>query len=178
MPVYAIVKYNTSNSGISQEKYNLEDFSFFARGTIKDIIRAMVRTVSERSKTKEDLYEIREKLNDKQNIKIFTQKKAVDRIIIITDEDYSSLIAQKLMMDCFKSENYDSLIQEYKNWEQKDIMKQIESELEKCNMIVVEGLSQILERGESLSELVEKSETLNAQTKILFKTAKKKNSCC
>lgn len=178
MPVYAIIKFNTASHTIAQEKYSLEDFRFYTRGTIKDIIRAMVKTVSEKSKTKEDLYEIREKLNESQHIKIFTQKKAVDRIFIITDENYSSLIAQKLMIECFKDDDFDKLIKEYKKWEDKDIMRKIEEELEKCNMIVVEGLSQILERGESLSELVEKSESLNAQTKILFKTAKKKNSCC
>lgn len=178
MPVYAIVKFNTINSTIETEKYSLEDFRFYTRGTIKDIIRAMVKTVSEKSKTKEDLYEIREKLNDRQNIKIFTQKKAVERIVVITDEEYNSVIAQKLVAECFKTSDYEKLISEYKKWEDKDIMRKIEEELEKCNLIVVEGLSQILERGESLSELVEKSENLNAQTKILFKTAKKKNSCC
>ena len=57
-------------------------------------------------------------------------------------------------------------------------MKKIEKELEKCNVVVAEGLSHILERGEIFSEPVVKSENLSVQTKILFKTAKKKNSCC
>ena len=178
MPVYAIVKFDLKSSSITKEKFNLEDFRFYTRGTIKDLIRAMVKAVSERAKTKEDLYEIREKLTEKQNIKIFTQKKAIERIIILTDENYCSAVAQKLMSECFKLETYDKIIIDYKKCEEQDLMKQIESELQKCNAIVVEGLSQILERGESLSELVDKCESLNFQTKVLFKTAKKKNSCC
>jgi synaptobrevin family protein YKT6 len=36
----------------------------------------------------------------------------------------------------------------------------------------------VLERGEKLDELVEKSNTLSQQSKLFYKQAKKTNSCC
>lgn len=177
MPVYSIIKIDTIDSRIVQEQFNLESYSIFSRGTIKKIIRVMVKEVAERTKETK-MMEIREKINDTDEIKILTQKREQMRVIIITDRQYNSLIGQKLLGEAFKVNDYERLIKEYKNWEEQDVIKKIEDELEKCNMIVVEGLSQILERGESLSDLVDKSENLSSQTKLLFKTAKKRNRCC
>lgn len=39
-------------------------------------------------------------------------------------------------------------------------------------------MASLLERGEKLEDLVEKSDQLSAQSKIFFKTAKKTNACC
>ena len=76
------------------------------------------------------------------------------------------------------TQNYDLLVQEYKDWTTKDLTSQIEKEIKAANDNVIKGLSAILDRGQSLNELVEKSENLSLQTKKLFKTAKKQNSCC
>lgn len=178
MPVFAICKLDTIDSRIVQEKYSLENFSIFSRGTIKNVIRVLVREVSERTNHDCKLMEIRERLNNTDEIKILTQKKAQTRVVVIADGKYNSSIAQQLLQTAFEDSDYDRLIKEYRNWEDMDVMKKIEDELEKCNVIVVEGLSQILDRGQNLSDLVEKSEHLSSQTKLLFKTAKKKNSCC
>lgn len=178
MPVFAIVKLDTIDSRIIQEKYNLEDFSLFTRGTIKNAIRAMIREISERSKKTSRFFEVKEKLSDRVEIKILAQIKGDTRVVVITDGEYSSEIARQLVVLAFSSNDYEALIKKYKTWEDKDLLKKIEEELNKCSITVVEGLSQVLERGESLSELVDKSEKLSSQTKILFKTAKRRNRCC
>ncbi|ELA41073.1 uncharacterized protein VICG_01866 [Vittaforma corneae ATCC 50505] len=179
MPVYAIVKQDTNTRIIVQEQFNLEKFGFFKRGTIKDFIKGMVKEVSKSLPKDSQLREVREKFNEKEQFKIIFQMRSVFRVFIITDIEYNSKIAYKLLDKCYENNaNYEYLIKEYKQWEDKDQFKKIEDQLEKCNVIVMEGLSQILQRGESLSDLVEKSENLSMQTKILFKTAKKKNSCC
>ncbi|KAI5168613.1 synaptobrevin-like protein YKT6 [Pancytospora epiphaga] len=178
MPAYAIIKLDTNDFRITKEKYNLESFSIFARGTIKNVIRVLVREVAERTNRDKKIMEIREKLDDKAEIKVITQKREGTRLVVMVDGKYDSEIARQLLQVAFENEDYDKLIKDYKNWEDKDILKKIEDELNQCNVIVVNGLSQILERGENLSDLVEKSENLSSQTKMLFKTAKKKNSCC
>jgi len=190
MPVYSIMRLDTADSRILQEQHNLEDFSIFSRSSIKTVIRGMARDFSTQSGADARLLEIREKLNEATEIKIITQCRVhggvgkrqepagCERIVIITDGKYSSAVAQQLLLSCFTNSNYEALIKEYRHWEEKDICKKIEEELARCNVVVVEGLSQILERGESLSDLVSKSEHLNMQTKLLFKAAKKKNSCC
>lgn len=178
MSVYAIMKQDVFSEKIIKEKFNLEKFSIFTAGTVKDFIRSICRDISKKLPKDSELREVREKMNENTQLKIIIQVKADHRIFIITDGDYNSSVAYKLMGKCFETNNYDELIKEYKEWEDKDQLKKIEGELEKCNAIVLEGLSNILERGETLSDLVAKSENLSLQTKILFKTAKKKNSCC
>lgn len=179
MPVYAIVKQETNTRNITQEQFSLERFGIFKRGTIKDFIKGMVKDISKSLPKDSQLREVREKFNEKEQFKIIFQMRSVFRVFVITDIDYNSKVAYKLLDKCYEDKaNYEDLIKEYRQWEDKDQFKKIEDELEKCNVIVLEGLSQILQRGESLSDLVEKSENLSMQTKILFKTAKKKNSCC
>lgn len=39
-------------------------------------------------------------------------------------------------------------------------------------------IESVLERGEKLDNLVERSNALSAQSKMFYKTAKKQNSCC
>lgn len=178
MPVYAILKQDVNTSEIVQEKFNLERFGIFTRGTIKDFIKSICRDVTKRLPRDTKLREIREKMNEKENFKIIIQIKRLHRIFVITDGNYNSSVAYKLMEKCLDGGNFDDLIKEYKEWEDKDHLKKIEDELEKCNVIILEGLAQVLQRGETLSDLVEKSENLSIQTKLLFKTAKKRNSCC
>lgn len=186
MPVYAIIKLDTIDSAILQEKFNLEKFSIFYRGTMKNIIREMIREASKRLCLAKDdnngqMREIRETLGEAGNneeIKIFAWKRKQIRLVAITDGKYSSVIGHKLLDEAFENSDYDKLIQDYKNWQDRDIMKKIEDELESCNIIVVEGLSRIFKRNETLDDLVAKSENLSVQTKLLFKTARKKNSCC
>ena len=178
MPVYAIIKLLSEDSRIIQEKYNLESFSIFTRGHVKNVIRVACRELSEKMGNGTGLLEIREKLTENDEMKILTEKKGDSRVIIITDGEYNSVIGHKVVIKAFNTNDYDQLIKEYKEWEDKDTIRQIEGELKKCETSVVEGLSSVLERGESLSDLVERSEELSSQTKFLFKTAKKRNRCC
>jgi hypothetical protein len=152
MPVYAILKQEVDTRNIIQEQFNLSDFSIFKRGTIKDFIRGMVKEISTRLPKDTQLREIREKLNDKEKLKIILQMRVSNRVFVITDIEYNSEIAYGLLDKCFDNSNYEDLIKEYRQWEDKDQFKKIEDELEKCNVIVMEGLSQVLQRGESLND--------------------------
>lgn len=178
MPVYAILKQEVASRNVPNEQFSLEKFGIFKRGTIKDFIKGVVREISINLPKDTQLREVREKLSEKEHFKIIFQMRDKFRVFLITDIDYNSKVAYKLLDKCFSSTNYEDLIKEYKQWEDKDQYKKIEDELERCNVIVMEGLSEILQRGETLNDLVERSEHLSMQTKILFKTAKKKNSCC
>lgn len=160
------------------EQFNLEKFGIFKRGTIKDFIKGIIREISGNLPTDTQVREVREKEEGKEPFKIIFQMRDTTRVFIITDIEYNSKVAYRLLDKCFESSNYESLIKEYKVWEDKDQFKKIEEELERCNVTIMDGLSQLLKRGETLDDLVERSENLSMQTRILFKTAKKRNSCC
>jgi len=178
MVVFAIYKLDTINSKILIEKYNLEDYNIFTRNTIKNVMRVLVREVSEQSRETAKAVVVTEKLNDTSTVQIFTIRKQNARVVAITDKDYNIRVGIQLINEAFKEPNYDKLIKEYKVWKNKDRLTQLEDQLAQSNVIMANGLAEILERGETISELVDKSENLSMQTKMLFRTAKKKNSCC
>lgn len=178
MPLLALIKQSVDSMEILQEKFNLEKYGIFTRGTIRDFIKGMVKGISKKLTKSAQFLEIRESMNEKEHFKIILQARGKIRFFIVTDGNYNTGVASKLMDRLFENESLDILIKEFSTWEDKDNLKKVEDELEKCHVVVMEGLSQVLERGETLADLVEKSEHLSMQTKILFKTAKRKNSCC
>jgi len=74
-----------------------------------------------------------------------------------------------------QSEEY---LQKYQNPKEADAMTKIQSELDETKIILHNTIEAVLQRGEKLDDLVEKSEGLSMQSKTFYKTAKKTNQCC
>ncbi|KAK3758080.1 hypothetical protein RRG08_006657 [Elysia crispata] len=69
-------------------------------------------------------------------------------------------------------------LQKYQNPKEADAMSKIQSELDETKIILHNTIEAVLQRGEKLDDLVEKSEGLSMQSKTFYKTAKKTNRCC
>jgi synaptobrevin family protein YKT6 len=54
----------------------------------------------------------------------------------------------------------------------------VQREIEEVKLIMVENIDKVLERGEKIDDLVEKSNTLSIESKKFYKKSKKLNSCC
>lgn len=54
----------------------------------------------------------------------------------------------------------------------------IQRELDETKIVLHKTIDSVLQRGESLDRLVEKSNGLSAQSKMFYGQAKKQNSCC
>ncbi|XP_074270272.1 VAMP-like protein YKT61 [Silene latifolia] len=59
-----------------------------------------------------------------------------------------------------------------------DKLLKIQRELDETKIILHRTIDSVLERGEKLDSLVEKSADLSAQSQFFYKQAKKTNSCC
>lgn len=179
MPIYAIFAIRNETGKVTKEAFCLEKFGFFARITIKNVLRALAIEFNKNVKAGfNDYSEIIEKM-ETEEIVIATIKDANKRVLLITDIEYNSAVRHKAAnMALNTAIDYNKLIEEYKNWKNKDLSTQIDQELKKVNENVVRGLASVLDRGQTLNDLVEKSENLSSQTKKLFKTAKKQNACC
>ena len=53
----------------------------------------------------------------------------------------------------------------------------VQQELDETKVVMHKTIESVLERGEKLDNLVERSNALSAQSKMFYKTAKKQNSC-
>jgi synaptobrevin family protein YKT6 len=69
-------------------------------------------------------------------------------------------------------------LQKYQNPKEADAMSKIQSDLDETKIILHNTIEAVLQRGEKLDDLVEKSEGLSVQSKAFYKTARKTNSCC
>ncbi|XP_016085335.1 synaptobrevin homolog YKT6 [Sinocyclocheilus grahami] len=72
----------------------------------------------------------------------------------------------------------DSHLARYQNPREADAMTKVQAELDETKIILHNTMESLLERGEKLDDLVQKSEHLGNQSKAFYKTARKQNSCC
>ncbi|KAG9052090.1 palmitoyltransferase [Serendipita sp. 407] len=54
----------------------------------------------------------------------------------------------------------------------------VQAELDETKIVLHKTIEGVLQRGENLDNLVERSNALSAQSKMFYKTAKQQNSCC
>ncbi|EOR04649.1 hypothetical protein E3P92_01058 [Wallemia ichthyophaga] len=71
-----------------------------------------------------------------------------------------------------------TLIIKYQDPKQADTIMRVQQELDETKVVMHKTIESVLERGEKLDNLVERSNALSAQSKMFYKTAKKQNSCC
>ncbi|KAI9803113.1 MAG: palmitoyltransferase [Piccolia ochrophora] len=117
--------------------------------------------------------------------------------IIISDEEYPALVAHQLLskvVDEFLAKHprasiasaSESLpfpelkdyIVKYQDPQQADSIMKIQKELDETKIVLHKTIESVLERGEKIDTLVQKSDGLSAQSKMFYTQAKKQNSCC
>lgn len=125
-------------------------------------------------------------------------------IVLVTDKDYPSRVAfnilQKVVMDF--EENYKNnskeidrvtkdfelndkyleglkkVVEESQDPVKVDKILQVKKDIEETKTILNKALDSLLERGEKLDTLVEKTDMLTDSAKDFYIKAKENNSCC
>lgn len=124
--------------------------------------------------------------------------------VIITDDGYPEIVAQRLLsevLDDFLTKHpkatwntgspslntelkanterqmRDHLAQ-YQDPHQVDGILKIQKELDDTKITLHRTFESVLERGDKLDDLIEKSSELSTQSKLFYKQASKQNSCC
>ncbi|KAL8792820.1 MAG: hypothetical protein Q9195_004549 [Heterodermia aff. obscurata] len=117
--------------------------------------------------------------------------------IIISDPEYPALVAHQLLskvVDEFLTQYPRSAfanstptldfkplkdyIVKYQDPQQADSIMKIQKELDETKIVLHKTIESVLERGEKIDDLVQKSDGLSAQSKMFYTQAKKQNSCC
>lgn len=85
------------------------------------------------------------------------------------------IVSKKLINDYMK---YDMVPQNAEDifcyFKQKEIL----AEVQNTKKVLIRTISKVIERGENIEELVDKTEKLSDTSKIFFKSSRKLNSCC
>ncbi|KAK2613519.1 hypothetical protein N8I77_000429 [Diaporthe amygdali] len=117
--------------------------------------------------------------------------------IIISDHAYPALVAHQLLskiIDEFLEANPRSswvtgqpkivmpqlkeYIDKYQDPHQADNILKIQKELDETKIVLHKTIESVLQRGEKIDDLVQKSDGLSSQSKMFYQQAKKQNSCC
>ena len=70
------------------------------------------------------------------------------------------------------------IINDYEYPENIDKITQIKAEMDETKDILLKSIDSLLERGEKIEHLVEKTEILSQSSKSFYRSAKRLNSCC
>ncbi|XP_017799603.1 PREDICTED: synaptobrevin homolog YKT6 [Habropoda laboriosa] len=173
--------------------YDVESFSFFQRGSVKEFMGFVSKTIVQRTQ-----------MSSRQSVKegdymchVYVRADNL-AAVLISDNEYPRRVAHTLItkvMDEFSLKYpqsvWDTLTEatvdftqinvylaKYQNPNEADAFTKMQNELDETKIILHNTLEAVLQRGENLDELVSKSQGLSAQSKAFYKTARKTNSCC
>jgi len=172
---------------------DLASFSFYQRGSVGEFMTFLTKTVVERTSQGQ-----RQSVQENNYVAHVYNRGGAEQLagVIITDQEYPvrpafSLLTKlldefiaKIPQSSFQNPTTISFpeisiyIQKYQDPRQADTIMKVQQELDETKIVLHKTIESVLQRGEKLDNLVERSNALSTQTKMFYKTAKKQNSCC
>ncbi|ODQ50711.1 snare Ykt6 [Saitoella complicata NRRL Y-17804] len=179
---------------------DLSSFGFFQRGSVGEFMTFFSKTIAERT-TPGQRQDIEEGNNYVGHVYAHSSGLAG---VIISDKEYPVRVAYSLLnkiLDEFITRHpkprwqsdpmnpsapapstpfpeLHTYIARYQDPKQADTIMRVQQELDETKVVLHKTIESVLERGERLDTLVDRSEALSAQSRMFYKQAKKTNSCC
>ncbi|KAJ7385536.1 palmitoyltransferase [Desmophyllum pertusum] len=173
--------------------FDLQSFGYFQRSSVKEFMQFTSQILVERTRTNE-----RASVKEQEYVcHVFVRSDSLGAVLV-TDLEYPQRVvftllnkvledfSQKISSSIWKTAEPDTIawpecekyLQDYQNPREADAMTKVQAELDETKIVLHNTIEAVLQRGEKLDDLVEKSEGLTLQSKAFYKTARKTNSCC
>lgn len=173
--------------------YDLSSFGYFQKSSAQEFMKFTSQIVVER--TQEGL---RQSVKEKDYMcHVYVRRDSLSGVAIC-DHEYPSRVAftfinklleqfatevssatwPSLPEDGAKFPTVNEYLAKYQDPKNADAMMRLQADLDETKIIMHGTIESMLERGEKLDDLVEKSDALSFQSRSFYKTAKKTNSCC
>lgn len=189
----SVLHKGATKSNLLKAAYDLSSFSFFQRSSVQEFMTFTSALIVERSG-----------LGSRASVKeqdylchVYVRNDSLGAVVI-ADSEYPSRVCFTLLdkvLDDFSRQvdpidwpsgspttiqftALDAYLAKYQNPREADAMTKVQAELDETKIILHNTMESLLERGEKLDDLVQKSEHLGNQSKAFYKTARKQNSCC
>ncbi|EGV62267.1 palmitoyltransferase [Yamadazyma tenuis] len=197
MKLYYIGIIKTSGSKAVELAHakDLSQFSFFEKNGVSQFMTFFAETVSQRTQSGQ-----RQSVEEGNYIGHTYARSEGLACVIISDKEYPVRPAYSLINKVLeeylslhpKSEwenleetnntlNYaelESYLKKYQDPTQADSIMRVQQELDETKIVLHKTIENVLQRGEKLDSLVDKSEALSSSSRMFYKQAKKTNSCC
>ncbi|KAG0296493.1 palmitoyltransferase [Linnemannia gamsii] len=170
---------------------DVSSFSFFQRTSIAEFLNFMSQTIAEKTQPGQ-----RQSVEESAYVgHVYARAEGVAGVVV-TDKEYPPRVAFSLLnkildefttrfpnnqLWTFEQCSYPELqqyIETYQDPKQGDTIMKVQRELDETKIILHKTIESVLERGEKMESLVERSDVLSNQSKMFYKTAKKQNACC
>ena len=168
------------NESIKSSEWQLEEFGFFQRGYIKEYMRFASKEIAKRidkinSRTSVS-YRI-EELDKTYVVHCYVTQE--NKITCITDGEYKPRVAHKMLEEIYNRKDgcIEKILKKYKRCEDMDDIYNINKELDETKYIMMKSIESLLERGEKLNDLVNRSEELSFASKEYFAKSRELNGC-
>ncbi|KAF8234480.1 snare protein YKT6 [Tricholoma matsutake] len=196
MKIFSISVVLTPPSGacaILSTANDLSSFSFYQRGSVGEFMTFFSKTVAERTPQGQ-----RQSVQENNYTAHVYNRGGTEQLaaVIITDQEYPIRPAFSLLsrlLDDFTAKvpqssfnnsaaisfpDITTYVQKYQDPRQADTIMRVQQELDETKIVLHKTIESVLQRGEKLDSLVERSNALSTSSKAFYKTAKKQNSCC
>ncbi|KAL2857253.1 Longin-like domain-containing protein [Aspergillus pseudoustus] len=170
----------------------LSSYSRFTKGSISEFTTMFSKIVTSRTEPGQ-----RQDIQEKDfvfHVYASSQQRGLTGVII-SDDEYPSLAAHQILsklLDEFSTQHPNAAtsngpisfpvlrtyITQYQDPQNVGSILKIQRELDETKVVLHKTIESVLERGEKLDDLVQKSEGLSSQSKMFYTSAKKQNSCC
>lgn len=111
----------------------------------------------------------------------YPQRAAFSLLNKILDEFLASVgnrVSQAKIDNCMPYPELENVLIRYQDPREADKIMKIQRDLDDTKAVLVNTIEAVLERGQKLDDLVDKSNDLSMSSKQFYKTAKKHNQCC
>jgi synaptobrevin family protein YKT6 len=176
----------------------LDDFGFFQRGSVKEMITFFSKTITKRT----TLGSRQSVQNEEYFVHVYMRTDGLCGCVTC-DKEYPPRVAFSLLSKIL--DDYDTIfapgtsgggwrgcktdealiwpqmqpmIEKYQNPGEADQISRIQKNLDDTREVLHQTIDSVLQRGEKLEDLVERSGELSTQSKLFYKQAKRANSCC
>lgn len=171
-------------------EYDLSGFGFFQRSSVQEFMTFFSRTVAERTNPGQ------RQIIEENNYVFYAFARAEGLTgIIISDSEYPQRVAFSLLnkildeflirfpRDTWKPQTivYPELrtyLVKYQDPKQADQITKVQEQLDETKLVMNKTIETLLQRGEKLDDLIDRSQEISFQSKAFYKQAKKTNSCC
>ncbi|KIP05733.1 hypothetical protein PHLGIDRAFT_91748 [Phlebiopsis gigantea 11061_1 CR5-6] len=180
-------------STILSSASDLSSFSFYQRGSVGEFLTFFSKTIAERTPAGQ-----RQSVQENTYTAHVYNRGGAEQLaaVIIADHEYPVRPAFSLLtkvLDDFTAKvpqtafgnpgaiafgELNTYLAKYQDPRQADAIMRVQQELDETKIVLHKTIESVLERGEKLNDLVDRSNALSAQSKMFYKTAKKQNSCC
>lgn len=189
-----ILKQKQPKAVVLHATYELAQFGFFQRGSIQEVCLFVSRETANRSKPGQA--QTVEHAGYNCHCRVLASGLVVTAV---TDLDYppfaalsflqkvtekfNGAVAESQWSKCVTDTQFDvqpvvDTFKEFQDPAKADKITAIKKDLEETTEIVKKTVDQLLERGERLEDLIDRSDDLSMQTQMFAKKAEDMNSCC